>query len=134
MCRGGRGEKRPAPPASAQENVGQETSSAPPPQLSNPSPAAVLPGHVSTGSLPVRPKDFLKPPPPAARKNCESVRRRKPREPNSGCSHQSAGIPDPASRTSFKRPDRPPPRGNPDGPRGCEPAVVCHQELLRMPQ
>ena len=40
----------------------------PPPQLSNPSPAVVLPGHVSTGSLSVRPKDFLKPPPPAARK------------------------------------------------------------------
>ena len=65
----GRGAERPAPPASLpRKTQGRKRPRGPPPQLSNPSPAAVLPGHVSTGSLPVRPKHFLKPPPPAARK------------------------------------------------------------------
>lgn len=45
-----------------------------------------------------------------------SEEERKSREPDSGCCNQSTGIPDPASRTSFRRPDRPPERGNPDGP------------------
>lgn len=45
-----------------------------------------------------------------------SEEERKPREPDSCGSSRSTGIPDPAPRTSFKRPDRPPERGNPDGP------------------
>lgn len=75
-CAEGEGRRRPAPAASAQENGGQETSPAPLPNCQILARPVVLPGHVSTGSLPVRPKDFLKPPPPAARKNRESVRRR----------------------------------------------------------
>lgn len=63
-----------------------------------------------------------------------SEEQKKPHEPNSGCSNQSTGILDPASRTSFKRPDRPPERGNPDGPARMRIGCICHQESLRMPQ
>lgn len=130
----GRGEKRPAPPASAQENAGQETSPGPPPQLSNPSPAAVLPGHVSTGSLPVRPKDFLKPPHPAARKSCESVRRESPANPTPAAATRVLGSwtqrPElhSSAQTALRKGETQMAR------RGCELAAVCHQELLRMPQ
>lgn len=57
---------------------------------------------------------------------------RNPREPDSGGSNQSPGILDPASRTSFKRPDRPPERGSPDGPARMQLAAVCNRELLRI--
>lgn len=106
----------------------------PPPQLSNPSPVAFLPGHVSTGSLPVRPKDFLKPPPLAARKGWDSVRRESPTNPTPASAtrtlrswnqhlelHSSAQTALGKGETQMAR-------------RGCELAAVCHQELLRMPQ
>lgn len=107
----------------------------PPPQLSNPSPAAVLPGHVSTGSLPVRPKDFLKPPPPAARKSCESVSRRE--SPASSTPAAATGALGSRTRrpelhssaqTALRKGETQTAR------RGCELAAVCHQELLRLLQ
>lgn len=114
---------------------GRKRPQPPPPQLSNPSPAAVLPGHVSTGSLPVRPEDFLKPPPPAARKSSESVRRREsPANPTPAAATRALGSWTQRSelhssaQTALRKGETQMAR------RGCELAAVCHQELLRMPQ
>lgn len=106
----------------------------PPSQLSNPSPAAVLPGHVSAGWLPVRPKDFLKPPLLSARKSCESVRREIPANPTPVAATRALGSRTPRAELHSSAPTALRKGETQTARRGCEWAAVCSQELLRMPQ
>lgn len=65
----GRGEEQPAPPASLpRKTQGRKRPRGPPSPTVKPQPGRGTPRTRVYWSLSVRPKDFLKPPPPAARK------------------------------------------------------------------